>query len=236
MLECSPEELAETARSLIECAIPLRTEDGYWLEDDDVFTFFLREEEADTLKDFQKILREKHPQLKRRLSEILLLRAAADDLLRNRGGRANWQSAHQLDELLEKAVEEGFSLIIRYEDESGEDVKELHIDNILRTEDTAVILAEDLSGTPVRIRMREIVEAYRPVEKMKCQIELLMSAEALAKITPYLEEEATITPRGRDVLLVSRVHDPEEFFHFVRKYDPQAQILTGGNYHADADA
>lgn len=235
VLACSQEELVKTAQILKDSAISLRTEDGFWLEDDDVFSFLLSETEADTLKDFQRLLRQRQPKLQRRLSDIILLRAAADDLLVSRRERANREDSPQLDELLERAAEEGFSLIVRFEDSQGEDVKELHIGNVLRTEDTAMILAEDLTGRAIKIRSEDIIEAYLPTERRKTRCQVQMRAETLSLIAPFLEEESTITARGREILLTTRVKNSREFLALIKQYDPQAKILAGGDNDDDKE-
>ena len=103
-LDCTKEELMQLAQVLMDSAIPIRIGEGFWLEDDDVFSLFLHEEEMETLKDFQRLLRETNPKLQRRLADMVLLRAAADDLLRLQGGRASRQNLQLLDEMIEKAV------------------------------------------------------------------------------------------------------------------------------------
>ncbi len=232
-LDCTKEELMQLAQVLMDSAIPIRIGEGFWLEDDDVFSLFLHEEEMETLKDFQRLLRETNPKLQRRLADMVLLRAAADDLLRLQGGRASRQNLPLLDEMIEKAVQNNHSLIVHFETDRGEDVKEIRVENILRTDKMTMILSQDLSGQPVNLKLEQIVEAYRPSKIRRERIQVLVCSDALTRIVPFLEEEATIIPRGKDVLLSSRVYCPQDFFDLIREIYPEALLLDGGKNHVD---
>lgn len=222
------EGLKNVAASLRSAGVPLsKQESGYWLEDDDVFSFLLTHQEQENLKDFQKQLRQMHPQVRRSLSEVFLLRLAADDLLRANGARYTQLSPDQLEERLELAREGRDPVILRYIHEKGEDVKEVRVENILRGENTSVAMLRDKSAQTLRIPLEKILEVFWPGER-KTLVEAEISAQTLGHLAPMLEE-SRISPRGKRIILSTRTTHPCELIGLIRQVEPQASVLRGGN-------